>query len=149
MKASIDLRQTHQSPALRRACRGTLDGEQARHWVVRQAGSLRVEGGGDVWLTRRGDLADHVIGAGAALRLAAGDHVAVSAWRGGQVAAWHWQPDAPAAGALQRWGVALLRGLAAALEAWAARARSAAASASRAHGCIHAGDSIAASGALK
>lgn len=149
MKASIDMLHTHQSAALRRACRGTLDGEQAQQWRVRRAGSLRVEGAGALWLTRRGDLADHVIETGSAVRLAAGDQVAVSAWRGGQVVAWHWQPDAPAGDALQRLGVALLRGLAATLEAWAARARSAAASASRAHGCMTAGDSIAASGALK
>ena len=109
---------------------------------------------GRAWLTRDHDLGDHLVAPGERLRLAAGDNAVVESWPPGEALRLRWRPRLQRH---QRFAGALLaepmRGLAflAALAArgFAALARSAAASASRAQGCISGGDSIASSGALK
>jgi hypothetical protein len=116
---------------------------------------------GRVWLTRgghTGDTGDHVLEPGQRMRLVAGQNAVIEAWDRDQAAVVRWQPQPQGVLAV---GQALvlralaffageaalgLRGLAGGL---AALARSAASSASRAQGCINAGDSIACSGALK
>jgi Protein of unknown function (DUF2917) len=110
---------------------------------------------GRLWVTRAGDLEDYVLDAGERMALARGDRVAVGAWNEGQPALWDWTPMQPArryrllrdaaAGAL---GLAA-RGLRAGADALAALARSAAATACRAQGCIRAGDSMASAGTVQ
>ncbi len=106
---------------------------------------------GRVWLTRDGDLGDHFLEPGERLRLAVGDNAVIESARTGKAISVRWNPRRQSFfGALLAEplrGLAFLTGLAAA--GFAALARSAAASASRAQGCISGGDSIASSGALK
>lgn len=98
-------------------------------------GGLLTVVAGRLWLTRgRGD---EILGPGQFVRLSAG--AVVEPWDYGTSAAFRWHP-APAWP--QRLAALVLRGL-------AALARSAAAMASRAQGCIASGDSIASSGAVK
>ena len=148
------MRNAHESRLFSNACAGRLSAAQPRRWRVARAGVLQVQDG-PLWLTRDGDPDDHVLQPGDHLHLRAGERITVSAWRAAQAAAWQWRPDrVESAG--QRFGRTLvflaagaLDRLARGLEGWAALARTAAASASRAHGCISAGDSMASSGALK
>lgn len=112
--------------------------------IERAAGELRVRSG-RVWLTRRGDLDDHVLAAGDCVVLLPGQSAVVEAWRPGEAAVLEWRPRAQlgrlAAFGLRALGafaralptVGLLRPARAALEALA---RKAASSASCAHGCI-------------
>jgi Protein of unknown function (DUF2917) len=106
---------------------------------------------GCVWLTRDGDLGDHVIDAGQRLRIGVGENAVIESARTGQAVTLRWDPrrqgffGALLAEPLR--GAAFLTGALA--RGFAALARSAAASASRAQGCIAGGDSIASSGALK
>ena len=96
---------------------------------------------GRIWLTERcgpGDDGDRVLCSGESLRLADAGAVVVEFWRRGEGAVLRWQPRVQRAG---------LAGLAAGF--FAALARRAASSASRAQGCMSAGDSIASSGAVK
>lgn len=96
---------------------------------------------GRVWLTGRcgpGDGSDRVLGPGDSLRLADAQGAVVESWRRGEGAELRWQPRAQPLG---------LFGFAGAF--FAALARTAASSASRAQGCISAGDSMASSGAAK
>ena len=96
---------------------------------------------GRIWLTERcgpGDDGDRVLSSGDSLRLADAAAVVVESWRRGEGAVLRWQPRVQRAG---------LTGLAAGF--FAALARRAASSASRAQGCMSAGDSIASSGAVK
>lgn len=96
---------------------------------------------GRIWLTERcgpGDDGDRVLCSGESLRLADAGAVVVESWRRGEGAVLRWQPRVQRAG---------LTGLAAGF--FAALARRAASSASRAQGCMSAGDSIASSGAVK
>ena len=119
---------------------------------------------GRVWLTRRGDLDDHVLGAGARMRLEPADDVVIEPWDRGEPVRLEWRPSLlqvprgarllrdAAGGALRLFAGAA--GAAAAglrrLEAgFDALARSAASMARRAQGRICGGDSIAASGALQ
>ena len=106
---------------------------------------------GRVWLTRDGDLGDHFIEPGQKVRLAVDEEAVISPARTGETITVRWNPrrrgyfGALLAGPLR--GLAFLTGLVA--RGFAALARSAAASASRAQGCISGGDSMASSGALK
>ncbi len=96
---------------------------------------------GRVWLTGHcgpADDADRVLSPGDSLRLSDAGAAVIESWRRGEGAELRWQPRAQRAG---------LAGFAGAF--FAALARTAASSASRAHGCISAGDSIASSGAVK
>ena len=145
-----------------------------RSQVVSDGRALRLEAvdgelavrEGRVWITRRGDLDDHVLGAGESMRLSAHDRAVIEQWRRDQPAMFDWQPGrAPrpqsAPGALRRaalaWplrGVAFVAGgvagsLRRAEAGFAALARSAAASARRAQGCMSAGDSMASAGTVQ
>jgi Protein of unknown function (DUF2917) len=106
---------------------------------------------GRVWLTRDGDLGDHIVEPGERLRVGVGENAVIEAARTGAAITVRWQPRRQRfVGALLAEplrGLAFLAGRAAA--GFAALARNAAASASRAQGCISGGDSIASSGALK
>jgi hypothetical protein len=106
---------------------------------------------GRVWLTRDSDLGDHRVEAGERLRLAVGENAVIEPWDAGHAVSVQWKPRRQGF-----FGAVLaepLRALAWALGALAggfsALARSAAASASRAQGCISGGDSMASSGAVK
>lgn len=116
-------------------------------WLMPRRGSL--------WVTREGDLNDYVLHAGQRLALARGDRVSVGAWSADEPALWDWTPMRPApryrllrdaVGAGFAFAARALRGAA---DGLAALARSAAAIACRAQGCIKAGDSIASAGALR
>ena len=106
---------------------------------------------GRVWLTRANDLGDHFVEAGQRVRLAVDDNAVIEPARAGASVTVRWNPRRQSfVGALLAEplrGVAFLAGRLAA--GFAALARSAAASAHRAQGCIRAGDSMASSGALK
>jgi Protein of unknown function (DUF2917) len=117
-------------------------------WLVAREGSL--------WVTRSGDPDDHFLARGERLAVARGDDLLLQAWRSDQPALWDWQARAANAPVIQHrlrgvWALTAraLRGTAEVLEALAARARSAAARACRAQGCIRAGESMASSGALQ
>ena len=106
-------------------------------------------------MTRHGDLNDYVLDPGQRLALARGDGVEVGALDARQPALWDWTPMAPqrryrllreAAAAGLAWAARALRGGA---DALAALARSAAAMACRAQGCIKSGDSIASAGTVQ
>ncbi len=126
---------------------------------ARQAGWLWVDGG-QVWITRDGGGADHVLTAGERLFVARGERVLGEPWRTGENACLRWAVAAPALAprAVQAAGLrrgardAVLRAAAAGLRALAGRlalaARKAEASARRAQGAISAGDSIASAGAF-
>jgi len=132
---------------------GPLSARGPRALRSRRAGRLTVSAG-RVWVTRAGDLDDHVLGAGQALVIGAHEQVVVESWRDGSSACLAWRSDQPRA-LLARARDALAavrRGLAAAgarLGAWLALARSAAASDRRAQGAIAPGESSASSGALQ
>jgi len=123
--------------------------------IERLAGEFRVLHG-RVWLTRRGDPDDHVLQAGQCVALRADDKVVVEPWQAGERTVVQWQPSTQVrrvealpreAAAFALGGVArFARGAAGAFDALA---RSAAAMARRAQGCICAGDSIASAGALQ
>ena len=126
----------------------------AQRWVAPQAAWL-VARDGELWVTRSGDLDDHVLASGERLAVARGDDLVLQAWRGDQPAVWDWQPLLPARryglrGEVLAWVWArAARALRGAAEGFAALARSAAARACRAQGCISAGDSIASAGTLQ
>jgi hypothetical protein len=112
---------------------------QAMH-LGRLGGELTVIEG-RVWLTRDGDLGDHVIEPGERIRLAVDDNAVVEALHAGQTLTLRWNPRRQSfLGALL---AEPLRGLAfladVAARGFAALARKAAASASRAQGCIASG----------
>lgn len=130
----------------------------ARLLHTRRPGRLTVASG-HVWLTRRGDLDDHVLSAGQTLALRADEQVVVEPWVEGTAARLAWCGDQPpalvlrAAEALRvlRAGLACvlagaLPGAGVRLRAWA---RNAEVSASRAQGSIDRGESSASSGALQ
>jgi hypothetical protein len=103
-------------------------------WLVARDGTL--------WVTRSGDLEDHVLPPGERLAVSRGDDLVVQAWRRDAPAVWDWQPRAaPRPYRLRRvlpawiWAGSA-RALRGAAEGLAALARSAAARASRAQGCI-------------
>lgn len=105
-----------------------------------------------VWLTRDGEPGDHFVEPGQSLHLGMDENAVIEAARPGQDVTLRWKPQGQrsAAGAVfvepLRF-VARVARLAAA--GFAALARSAAASARRAQGCISDTDSMASSGALK
>ena len=134
---------------------GALQACGVRLLRTRRPGRLVVKSG-RAWITRQGDLDDHVLSAGEAMELHADEQLVVEPWEGGTQVRLSW------CGAQRR--AALLRGAEAlrggALR-WVARwsavagdrlltlARNAAASASRAHGAMPCGESRASSGALQ
>jgi hypothetical protein len=130
--------------------------------VERLAGEFAVLSG-RVWVTRQGDLDDYVVEPGQRFFIEPADHVVVEPWTAGETVevAWKAYPRLPRAEALPRGAAAFaLRGLAAGAASVAfglrrvelgldALARSAAAMAKRAQGCIRAGDSIASAGTVQ
>ncbi len=106
---------------------------------------------GRVWLTRDGDLDDHLVEPGQRVPLGVAENAVIGAWNTGDALVVRWNPQRQSFfGALlpePLRGLAFVAGRAA--NGFAALARSAAASASRAQGCISGGDSRASSGALK
>ncbi|HEY2927105.1 DUF2917 domain-containing protein [Piscinibacter sp.] len=122
---------------------------------------------GRVWITRRGDPDDHVIGAGQRMVLEPAEGVVIEQWHRDQPALIDWRPQHAAPRQLRRvagfargvaaralCGVAFsaaasARGLRRVEAGFAALARSAAAMARRAQGCICAGDSIASAGTVQ
>ena len=122
-----------------------------QHWLVPRPAWL-VALDGTLWVTRSGDPEDHVLHRGERLAVARGDDIVVQAWRRDSPAVWDWQPLAVPR--TYRWRRAVLawvlarsaRALRGAAEGLAALARSAAARASRAQGCIRPADSIASAG---
>lgn len=130
----------------------------ARSLRTRAPGRLVVKAG-RAWITRQGDLDDHVLSAGQAVELRADEQVVVEPWESGTPVRLAWcsaqRRAAPLRGADALRGAvlrAVARGSAAAgarLLGLAALARNAAASASRAHGAMPCGESSASSGALQ
>ena len=138
---------------------------------VRRSGWLVVDAG-QVWITRNGDAADHVLAAGQAIHLVRGQQLVAEPWRSGQAVQLRWAVATPAglpaaavsavqapvlrplppaavpAGAGLGWRILAwaLRGMAARL---ATAARSAESRASAAHGSICAGDCVASPGAFR
>lgn len=113
-----------------------------RRWVASEAGWITVQAG-RAWITRDGDLDDHVLATGQRLPVARGDVLTAEAWRADEPAWLVWRPE-PAQPRLPALAGALAAFLAGAL-ARAARglaggllalARSAEASACRAQGSI-------------
>ena len=106
---------------------------------------------GRVWMTRLGDLDDHLIEAGQRIRVGASEDAIIESWRPTDSARVQWVPQRQPLAVLAF--AEVLRGFAGlaagAARGFAALARSAASSASRAQGCISVGDSMASSGALK
>jgi len=125
--------------------------ETQRLLVAEPAWLLAV--GARLWVTRDGDPADHVLGAGERLFARRGDRLVVGAFDRDTRAAWELQR----AGRAQAWprrlvGVgfdAAARALRGVADGFAALARSAAAIACRAQGCIKAGDSMASAGTVQ
>ena len=129
---------------------GPLSTSGAKRLRARHAGRLAVCAG-RVWVTRAGDLDDHVLEAGQALRVGADDDVVVEPWQGG-TARLVWRSDQPRVllARLAALVATLARRLSAPLRGArgeAALAMSAAASDSRAQGAMAAGESSASSGA--
>jgi hypothetical protein len=122
---------------------------------TRRPGRLVVKSG-RAWITRRGDLDDHVLSAGEAVDLRADEQVVVEPWEGGTQVRLAWcgaQPRAALLRGVDGLRARALRGLAelsaTAGERLLALARSAAASAKRAQGAMPCGESSASSGALQ
>ena len=142
----------HSNLNARRAAANTtlaLSVGQAMH-LGRLGGELTVLEG-RVWLTRANDLGDHRLPAGARLRLAIGENAVIEPWDAGHAVSVQWRPRRQGffGAVLVEPLRALAWGLGALAGGFNALARSAAASASRAQGCISGGDSMASSGALK
>ena len=112
-------------------------------WLVATAGTL--------WVTRSGDLDDHVLARGESLAVARGDDLVLQSWRRDQPAMWDWQTRPATRSAAPRdlrawvWG-GVARSMLGVAAAAAALARSAAARACRAQGCVAPGDTMAAAG---
>jgi len=73
---------------------GPLSACRARALRARQAGRLTVAAG-RVWITRAGDLDDHVLDAGETLAIDAHEDVVVEPWRAGAAARLAWRSDQP------------------------------------------------------
>jgi Protein of unknown function (DUF2917) len=125
-----------------------------QHFATPNGGRLTVLAG-QVWLTRQNDLQDHVLTAGQTLELGPGDDVVVESLVAGPTRLRWDAPPAPVyladflrgawAGGLRR----AARGLGAAAAGLEALARTAAATANRAQGCIRSCDSMASSGTVQ
>lgn len=131
-----------------------LSMQEVQHLLVTEPAWLTALTG-NVWVTRRGDPADYVLQPGERLALARGEEVTVSSLHDRQPALWDWHFE-PARSPQRRVRevVALVfdvvaRGLERAAAGLAGLARSAAAIACRAQGCIKAGDSMASAGTVQ
>jgi len=143
------------SSAMPLSADGVWSACSARALRTRRPGWLTVAAG-RAWVTRQGDLDDHVLSAGERLALRADERVVIEPWTGSSSVRLAWRSDPPHARALRAldrllalfFGAAAsaLAALGAPASAWA---RSAEASAKRAHGSIARGESSASSGALQ
>lgn len=123
-------------------CPGSLALATSRRWKARTPGWVTVQAG-RAWLTRDGDIEDHVLATGERLWLARGDVLTAEAWHAQEPTWVVWRAE-PA----QPWAERLLRGLVAGTAGALARAarglaggllalaRNAEARAWRAQGCI-------------
>ena len=147
MNAQLDRSPDAASAELGATCR--IDARHAMR-LSRLGGELSVVQG-RVWLTRACDLGDHLVEPGQRVRLGVAENAVIESWDREQAVVVRWHPRRQAFfGALLAEPLRALAFVAGrAAEGFAAVARSAAASASRAQGCISAGDSMASSGALK
>jgi hypothetical protein len=106
---------------------------------------------GSLWLTRDGDLGDHVFEAGQRVRLGVDENAVIEPARTGETVSLRWQPRrrsfAGAVLAEPLRGLAFLAGVAA--RGFAALARRAADGACRAQGAINGGDATASPCAMK
>jgi hypothetical protein len=73
---------------------GPLSACRARLLRSRRAGRLVVSAG-RAWVTRSGDLDDHVLAAGQALAIGAHERVVVEPWRDGSPVRLAWRSDQP------------------------------------------------------
>jgi hypothetical protein len=133
---------------------GSLALSHTRRWVAAGSGWVTVQAG-RAWLTRDGDLDDHVLATGQRLWLRRGDVMTAEAWQPGEPVWLTWRPEP------QAFGLPVLGGLVAAFAGALARgarglaggllalARSAEAKACRAQGAICTGESMASAGALQ
>jgi hypothetical protein len=128
--------------------------QETQHILVTEPAWLQALAG-YLWVTRRNDPNDYVLAPGEGLVLARGDRIAVGAVRGDAPALWDMTagPVAPryrrVRGAVAFGFDLTARALRGAAGGLAAFARSAAAIACRAQGCIRAGDSIASAGTVQ
>ena len=133
------------------AARGTRHIDAGSAWQLERLGGELNVVEGRLWLTRDGDLGDHLVEAGERVRIGIDERAVVGSWDDCAPLVVRWSPRRQSLfGALLAEplrGLAFLLGLAAG--GFATLARSAAASASRAQGCIAGTDSMASSGALK
>jgi Protein of unknown function (DUF2917) len=134
---------------------GALQACGVRLLRTRRPGRLVVKAG-RAWITRQGDLDDHVLAAGEAVDLRADEQVVVEPWEGGTQVRLAWcgvQRRAAFLRGLDGLRARALRAVAGAASAVGERllalARSAAASAKRAQGAMPCGESSASSGALQ
>jgi len=136
-------------PSAERGAVHRITSGQALH-LGRLGGDLTVIEG-RVWLTRDGDLGDHFVDRGEKTRLEVNENAVIEPADSGRTVTVRWNPRRQSfVGAVLAEPLRGLAFLAArAADGFSALARSAAASASRAQGCINAGDSIASSGAQK
>jgi hypothetical protein len=131
-----------------------LSMQETQHLLVTEPAWLTALTG-SVWVTRRDDLNDYVLQAGERLALSRGEQITVSSLHADQAALWDWR-CAPARSPQRRVRElvaasfdAVARGLERAATGLAALARSAAAIACRAQGCIKVGDSMASAGTVQ
>ncbi len=110
---------------------------QAQAWRAPRAGDLKVLQG-EVWITRAGDLSDHVLQAGETLHVQRGEQLSAGPWEAGKPVqlAWQAQPALPFARLREETGRGVAAGARFLAGGLLALARSAEASASRAHGSI-------------
>lgn len=127
---------------------GTVPACGAQLLRTRRPGRLVVKAG-RAWITRRGDLDDHVLAAGESIDLRAGERVVVEPWDAGKPVQLSWCGGALAGGLARTFAARALRlvarASAAAGERLLALGRSAAASA----GCAQGVDTRAAPGACR
>ena len=69
----------------------------AQRWVAPQRAWLEAREG-TLWVTRAGDVDDHVLPRGERLAVARGDDLVLQSWHRDEPALWDWQPLAAPAG---------------------------------------------------
>jgi hypothetical protein len=101
--------------------------QDAQRWVAPQAAWL-VAREGTLWVTRSGDLDDHVLARGERLAVTRGDDLVLQSWRRDLPAVWDWQAKPAARDGLLSWvwdrSARGLRGVAAVFDTLAGAAAS-------------------------
>ncbi len=132
-----------------------LSMHETQHLLVTEPAWLLATGG-HLWVTRRGEWDDHVLGAGERMPVRPGDDLLLQAWNRDIPAGWEWHP-APESAWRQGLRRRLLGNALAAVEralrlgadGLAALARKAAAMARRAQGCMPASESMASASTVR